>query len=443
MTLTMTIVTPRVAYQCADYRLQDVETGRLFDFETQKTTLVNRSGWTALVAFAGVGRAAEVDVSEWLADKVDQLAFDAPFDALMDALLLADKEWLGAVWDPVLKRHTFSIGGFIGSSPMFGIVSNFEEPSGRVESTARPMLTAWVRKARRSVVFVSGQRQEVPRAERRRLRALAERDPDSTLIYDALAEVNRTVAARNNFVSEACWVVHARLTGDGGGRGFGLEGRPFLPRIAFPAGAQEVIRKLVAEQFGEGMGSLTAFSTMRAEATEEYHQTQLREKPRDPNVHSNYGAFLIDRGREDKAERQYRLALTIQPDHANALGNLANLESDRDRLDEAQDLYERAFASEPSHENVSWNFARFLFRRGDVAWALSVAATGSSKNPQSGRLHLLVGELRLSNGDAEGALARSQMLDPTAPIKRKLRHSTRSRRNYRAHRLAIASRPMK
>jgi hypothetical protein len=131
---------------------------------------------------------------------------------------------------------------------------------------------------------------------------MVERDPDSTVVYERLAEVNRMVAARNNFVSEACWVVHARLTGDGGGRGFGLEGRPFMPRMAFPAGTEDVIRKLVAEQFGDGMGSIVGISTVRAEATEEYHQTQLREKPGDPNVHSNYGAFLVAWGHEDEAE---------------------------------------------------------------------------------------------------------------------------------------------
>ncbi|MGH7487736.1 MAG: tetratricopeptide repeat protein, partial [bacterium] len=285
-------------------------------------------------------------------------------------------------------------------------MSNFEEPSGKVETEARPNLTAWVDTPRRAVVFVSGQRLEVPRTERRRLRALAERDPDSQLVYEALATVNRDVAARNSFVSEACWVVHARLTGDGGGRGFGLEGRPFMPRMAFPAGAEDVIRKLVAEQFGEGRGAITGISTGRAEATEEYHQTQLREKPDDPNAHSNYGAFLIDRGQGDEAEKEYRAALALQPTHANALGNLANLESNRDRLDEAQDLYERALAAEPGHENVSWNFARFLFRGGDSARALEVAEAGSSKNPQSGRLHLLEGELRLSRGDADGALGK-------------------------------------
>jgi hypothetical protein len=194
MTLTITIVTPRVAYQCADYRLQDVQTGHFADFETQKTTLVNQAGWTALVAFAGVGRTEGVDVSDWLADKIDELNFDAPLHALIEALLSADTEWLGSVRDPIFRRHTFSVAAFVGSSAVFGVVSNFEDPTGRVESAARPSLTAWVGTARRPVVFVSGQRQEVPRPERRRLRALAEKDRDPQIVYDALSEVNRAVA---------------------------------------------------------------------------------------------------------------------------------------------------------------------------------------------------------------------------------------------------------
>jgi Flp pilus assembly protein TadD len=207
-------------------------------------------------------------------------------------------------------------------------------------------------------------------------------------------------------VSEACWVVHARLTGDGGGRGFGLEGRPFIPRMAIPAGAESVIRKLIADQFGEGTGAIRSISTGRAEATEEYHQTQLREKPNDASVRSNFGAFLADSGHTDEAEKQYRIALDLQSDHVNAIGNLANLEGDRGRLDEAQRLYTRALVVDPGNENVSWNFSRFLLRGGDAVKALEVAEAGSAKNQQSGRLHVLTGNLLLMTGDAGGALAK-------------------------------------
>ena len=44
-------------------------------------------------------------------------------------------------------------------------------------------------------------------------------------------------------------------------------------------------------------------------ATDEFHQLQIREKPTDPNSHSNYGAFLKDkRGDNAGAERAYAKA---------------------------------------------------------------------------------------------------------------------------------------
>src|SRR6266545_6214632 len=160
----------------------------------RRQPLVNTSGWTALVAFAGVGRAGNVDVSDWLADKIGELGFSAtPIDELMNALLTADEEWLRGVTDPVLRRHTFSVAGFVGSGPVFGLVSNFEDLAGRVEATARPILDSWLVDVRKPVIFVAGQRHEVPRPERRRLRHLAERDPDPQVVYDALANVNRAV----------------------------------------------------------------------------------------------------------------------------------------------------------------------------------------------------------------------------------------------------------
>jgi Flp pilus assembly protein TadD len=178
--------------------------------------------------------------------------------------------------------------------------------------------------------------------------------------------------------------------------------------MGMPPGTEDIIARLIADQFGEGRGSLRSISTMRADATDDYHQVQLREKPNDASVHSNYGAFLADTGRADEAEAQYRVALAIRPDHTNALGNLANLVSARGELDEARRLYEAALSANPAQENVSWNFARLLFRTGSNQEALAIAEAGSSKNVNSGRLHLLVGELRLVNGDTAGALSKVQ-----------------------------------
>lgn len=127
MTLNITVATERCIYQSADYRLQDVTTKKTFDFQTQKLVLINNSGWSATVCFAGVGRTATVDVSEWLAERVAAIEFADPFERLLDELKTADT-WLSTVLPPD-NRHSFSIGAFVGTHPVFALVSNFEKPN--------------------------------------------------------------------------------------------------------------------------------------------------------------------------------------------------------------------------------------------------------------------------------------------------------------------------
>ena len=57
-----------------------------------------------------------------------------PFERLLDELLKAD-EWLSNLPGPN-NRHSFSVGAFVGSEPVFALVSNFQEPSGLARDIA-------------------------------------------------------------------------------------------------------------------------------------------------------------------------------------------------------------------------------------------------------------------------------------------------------------------
>jgi Flp pilus assembly protein TadD len=419
MTLNLTVTTRRCIYQSADYRLLDLRRNDTGDFETQKIVLVNAFGWSATVCFAGVGRTQNVDVSEWLADRVGSIQPDDPFERLLDELLTAN-DWLSTVSRPH-NKHSFSVGAFVGSEPVFALVSNFEQPSGLAAATASANLSVFKVRPTKSKTFVSGQKQAVTRTERRRLAALAARDPDPERMYAALSEVNRDAATRTTLVSPACFTAHVRLTGEGGGRAHDIGDRPFLPNVAFPAGAQETIMRLLNQQFGPGRAQLRGLSTNRADASDEYHQIQLREKPEDPNTHSNYGAFLVDvKGDREGAERAYQKAIELDANHVNALGNLANVLWDKGDTDQASSLYRRALEADSGNEIVTWNYARFLLREfDDLKAARKVLDRGITTNPESGRLLLLRAELSLRDGNASEALegfrrTREKGADPAA-----------------------------
>lgn len=222
----------------------------------------------------------------------------------------------------------------------------------------------------------------------------------------ALAEVNRDVAIQTALVSPASFTAHVRLTGEGGGYSHGTEAQPFIPKLAIPEAAREEVTRLLEKEIGPGRARLVAISTFRADPSEEYHEVQLREKPRDPSVHSNYGAFLKDKkGDLEGAEREYRIAIELDPNHVNALGNLANLLWEKGDRGQASDLYRTAFGTDPGNEIVAWNYARFLIGElNDRKGAHDVLDQGIRAHPASGRLLLLRGQLSVLEGNASEAL---------------------------------------
>lgn len=105
---------------------------------------------------------------------------------------------------------------------------------------------------------------------------------------------------------------------------------------------------------------------------------QLRAKPNDPNVHSNYGAYLRDVAKDDaRAEQAYLRALELDPNHSNALGNLANLLWERGELDRAEEFYRHALEANPDNVNPRINFGKFLlWARDDLDAARAVCEQG-------------------------------------------------------------------
>src|SRR5205823_6607759 len=116
-------------------------------------------------------------------------------------------------------------------------------------------------------------------------------------------------------VSSACFTTHLRGTGEGGGMPHGMGDRPFFPKFALPKAGEKLVRELLDKEFGPGAAKLVGFAAGRAISSVEHHRAQLRDKPNDGAVHSNYGAFLQEVEKDlDGAERAYRRALELDPE---------------------------------------------------------------------------------------------------------------------------------
>jgi hypothetical protein len=266
MTLNITILTRRAIYQSGDFRLLYTATGRWNDYTAQKQVLINRSSWSAVVAFAGVGETIQIKVTDWLAAQIAAIPYDADFRALIRALCSADS-WLA----PLRPRpaHTFSVGGFIGVKPVAALVSNFESIDGQRQPVRDRLFVTETRPGKPRII-VTGQPQAVPQEERRALLGLVRAKPEPTKVHEALADTNRRAAGRNNTISPGCFTSHLTLTGRGAGIPHGIDkDRDYIPAFSF--GGMQIKLKPALDEHGKPKPiQLVQLATGRFDPSDEY-----------------------------------------------------------------------------------------------------------------------------------------------------------------------------
>jgi Tfp pilus assembly protein PilF len=401
MTLNITVVTEKRIYQSADYRLTDLLTGRKYDdARNQKIFVAAGDMWLATVCFNGVGRTADFEVSPWLSDVCSSTTREESLDAFLARLQSADS-WLSNA-APRNRRHSFIVAGFAGRTAIISLVSNYERFDRPPAVDGARRLTIHQLRPSRPQAFISGQRKRDRWPRRRALAALAQETTDVERVFTALARANREVAKHNEFVSPSCFTTYVQRTGKGRGQPHEIDIPARPERIGLMRGAELLLR---SPDFRGG--TLRQFAFAYAWPTDEYHAIQLEDNPENPETHSNYGVYLLDKKNDvDGAERAFREALAIDPAYVNAIGNLAHVILRRGGDAEADALYRQALDIAPGQENATYNYVAFLVhRRGALTQARGIVESGIRLTPTSGRLRILLGEIELLEGRPGPALA--------------------------------------
>ena len=404
MTLNITVTSVKRIYQCADFRFTDTQTKESTDDALQKKIqLVQTSAWHATVCFNGVGNWGDVDVTKWLANQLSRIELNDPMARLFELLSEADR-WLETIPHPD-NRHSFIVGAFEGSRPVYALMTNYEEISGRCSPVANKrlqLIQGWPKSPK---TFVSGAVDAVSLESRVRLANLAASSKDPGLVISMLAAVNKEAAKKYNTVSESCFTNFIERTGGGSSIAHGILIPVDAPNVGNPF-MERAIQEIVRKQFPDG-AYLKGSAVQRFGASEDFHQSQITDHPLDASNHSNYGVFLFESKKDrSRAEQEYRKALELDPNHVNALCNLANLFVGENKFAEAAELYRRALANAPADENANWNYANFLeVNKNDYTQAREQLVRSLVANPTSARTYLSLSNLDLVAGDAEGALA--------------------------------------
>jgi hypothetical protein len=257
MTLNITILTSKVIFQAADFRLSDAATGKPEHLPSTKADALQYQGWSGFLTYTGIGRVGPRHtsdfVSEWFRNRHELL-----FDQAVEVLREHGSAWLTRV--APRARHTFVLAAFVDSRPVAAIISNYQRWHGANQAqVATKLFVTEVRPTGGAEVIVTGVREAVSHQQRRALERLADKHSEEPFrVRTALSEINRLAAQRfPNLISEDSFV--QSLDEHGRGRQDTAGDSRATPRtINDGVDLFETIRPFLDKQFGKDRWTMVA-----------------------------------------------------------------------------------------------------------------------------------------------------------------------------------------
>jgi hypothetical protein len=264
MTLNITILTPQVIYQSADYALFDPRAGKPLLMPSTKAVVLSSFDWTGFITYTGIGRVGNKHTSEYVHEWVQNL--DRPsFEDVVEMIRNRASLWVQAVKPGA--PQTFVVAAFVDGLPTAAVVSNFQKWHGADSTTIdKDFAVSTVVAQGRTEVIVTGIRDAVPRPRRRALQRLAkEYSHDGIRVRRAMAEATRDGARRYpGRISEDCFV----YSQDSGGQGhYEVMGttRTENPMSMGGPDANRLVRNLLDKGFGRGQWSLVGMTSANSQ----------------------------------------------------------------------------------------------------------------------------------------------------------------------------------
>jgi len=222
MTLNVTVLTPSIIYQSADFRLIDFDTANPITDRSAKTVMLTYWAWDGFITYTGVGRWRDKDISDLIAEWLTGVGEPSISDvantvAAKGTEMLRDVEQFFP-----RRRHTFTLAGFEKDQPHVYVISNFEDCFGQSRNNIDDRLTVTtrsLRKGKKAIVIVTGRKEAVPLADRRMLGSVSGQYPEDSLrVRRRMEALNRAAASlpeSGGAISEDCLVVSFRSDGTG------------------------------------------------------------------------------------------------------------------------------------------------------------------------------------------------------------------------------------
>jgi hypothetical protein len=202
--MTITIVAPWGVWQCSDHRLTNPHTGKLEQDDSVKHVCFRFPDGGALLAYAGIGRIYDVQISDWIREVLrgESRSLDDSLSFLRDQ---ATKS-IGPHMDGRI-RHMFTLGVFLSGVPWIVQIRNFEvNQSGEMGPPEALFRTAAHRLEGDPMVIVFGTPGALTSEDQSELLEISRNRPKHMDdFHGLLARYNRRAAfRRKRHISKAC-----------------------------------------------------------------------------------------------------------------------------------------------------------------------------------------------------------------------------------------------
>ena len=241
MTLNITIVSPAGIHQSADFQISKTERGvdgKWIELQPNSSKIISLryEKWSGLLTYCGIGlwkgKRTDEYASEWLAELPKS---GATFRDAVEKIREQGSAWIASINQSSGKVniHSFVLAGYEAGTPVYAIVSNYQTLTGGKTPISNE-LEVDVRRSTTGIhVFVTGIRNAVSEAAKRKLKRLAQNATGANVIRYELGKINRLAAqspAARNGISTACLTYSLDSHGGGSGEVHGDVPGPLMPR---------------------------------------------------------------------------------------------------------------------------------------------------------------------------------------------------------------------
>lgn len=178
----------------------------------------------------GCGRGNELTNMrrKWLAELPK---FVATFQDAVEKIREQGSAWIARINQSFgqVKLHSFVLAGYEAGTPVYAIVSNYQTLTGSMTPIPNELKVDLRRSTTGTHVFVTGIRNAVSEAAKRKLKRLAQNATSANVIRYELGNINRLAAqspAARNGISTACLTYSLEIHGAGSGEVHGTFGGP-------------------------------------------------------------------------------------------------------------------------------------------------------------------------------------------------------------------------